>query len=81
MLSYATVTRATRTARAGAEPPRRATPQSRQARLDAELLGLLVTTWAVRTGRTPPARPPQQLTAEELIEFWSDDHTAGGKAS
>ncbi|MGW4644016.1 hypothetical protein ACWEN6_36230 [Sphaerisporangium sp. NPDC004334] len=73
MLSFATVTRA---ARMGAKPPRHAAPHPREARLDAELLGLLITTWAVRTGRTPPAGPPHQLTPEELIAFWSDPQTA-----
>ncbi|MFC4533908.1 hypothetical protein [Sphaerisporangium dianthi] len=73
MLSFATITR---TARAAARPARAATPKARQTRLDEELLGLLVTTWAVRTGRTPPRRPPHQLTAEELMDFWADDETA-----
>ncbi|MBO3751923.1 hypothetical protein J5X84_38135 [Streptosporangiaceae bacterium NEAU-GS5] len=40
---------------------------------DAQLATMLVTTWALQTGRIPPRRPPDQLSAEELIEFWADD--------
>ncbi|MEV1245273.1 hypothetical protein ACIBO2_02720 [Nonomuraea sp. NPDC050022] len=45
---------------------------------DDQLLILLVTTWALTTGRTPPNRPADQLTAEELIAFWTDEQTATG---
>ncbi|MFF0309872.1 hypothetical protein ACFYSC_20790 [Streptosporangium sp. NPDC004379] len=44
---------------------------------DDQLLILLVTTWALTTGRIPPNRPSDRLTREELIEFWADEHTAG----
>lgn len=40
---------------------------------DAELARSLYTTWAVRTGRALRAVPVTELTADELIEFWSDD--------
>lgn len=45
---------------------------------DDQLLTLLVTAWALDTGRIPPTRPPEQLTAAELIDFWADDQTATG---
>ncbi|NUW32395.1 hypothetical protein HTZ77_13280 [Nonomuraea sp. SMC257] len=45
---------------------------------DDQLLILLVTTWALATGRTPPGRPADRLTPEELIEFWADEQTASG---
>jgi hypothetical protein len=41
------------------------------------LLVLLVSTWVLATGRTPPNRPPSELSSAELIEFWADDRTAG----
>ena len=34
---------------------------------------LLVDIWTLATGRTLRDVPPHELTAEELIEFWSDD--------
>lgn len=40
---------------------------------DAELARSLYTTWAVRTGRALRAVPVTELTADELIDFWSDD--------
>jgi hypothetical protein len=52
-----------------------------RARLDDELLALLVTTWAVHTGRRPPERAPHLLAPEELIDFWSDDLTAAPRPS
>jgi hypothetical protein len=55
---------------------RRSVPTAQQVRLEEELLVLLVTTWAIRTGRMPPARPPGRLTPEELMEFWADDQIA-----
>jgi hypothetical protein len=34
---------------------------------------ILITTWALATGRTLRADvPPDQLTERELIEFWAD---------
>ena len=35
---------------------------------------LLVDIWTLATGRTLRDVPPDELTAEELIDFWSDDH-------
>jgi hypothetical protein len=36
---------------------------------------LLVDIWTLATGRTLRGDvPPHELTAEELIDFWSDDH-------
>ncbi|TYB48993.1 hypothetical protein [Actinomadura chibensis] len=35
---------------------------------------LLFTAWAARTGRAIPAGPVAELTPEEIIEFWVDDH-------
>ncbi|MET9064116.1 hypothetical protein [Streptosporangium sandarakinum] len=52
-------------------------PVSLQVNDDDQLLILLVTTWALATGRIPPNRPADQLTREELIELWADEHTAG----
>ncbi|WP_424533767.1 hypothetical protein ACOZ38_25880 [Sphaerisporangium viridialbum] len=75
MLCFATMPR---TICAAALYPRRLVSAAQQVRVDEELLVLLVTTWAIRTGRIPPARPPGQLTAEELMEFWADDQIATG---
>ncbi|GAA5074203.1 hypothetical protein HNP84_009468 [Thermocatellispora tengchongensis] len=41
---------------------------------DDLLLILLVTTWALRSGRIPPGTPPGRLGADELIAFWADPH-------
>ena len=39
-----------------------------------QLLAMLLTTiWAVRTGRTLPPVPVNELSAEELVNFWADD--------
>jgi hypothetical protein len=36
---------------------------------------LLIHTWTLITGKTLRCDvPPQELTEEELIDFWSDDH-------
>ncbi|MEU8041075.1 hypothetical protein [Streptosporangium sp. NPDC049078] len=56
-------------------------PPSPWAHDDDQLLTLLVTVWALITGRTPPCRPSDELTDTELIAFWADDHTAGIPAS
>lgn len=40
---------------------------------DEHLLVTLLTTWVLATGRTPPAARPDDLTPEELIDFWADD--------
>lgn len=45
---------------------------------DEQLLILLVTIWALQSGRIPPSRPPDQLGAAELIAFWADERTATG---
>ncbi|MGW0805749.1 hypothetical protein [Nonomuraea sp. NPDC002799] len=42
---------------------------------DERLLVTLLTTWVLATGRPPPAVRPDDLTPEELIDFWADDHT------
>lgn len=48
---------------------------------DDQLLTLLVTVWALTTGRIPPNRPADELTETELIAFWADDQTAGSPAT
>ncbi|NRQ33678.1 hypothetical protein HII36_17735 [Nonomuraea sp. NN258] len=40
---------------------------------DEQLLITLVTTWVLATGRMPPAARPDELSPEELIDFWADD--------
>ncbi len=42
---------------------------------DDELVArLLIDTWTLATGKTPPCDVPlHELTKEELIDFWSDD--------
>ncbi|WP_131738752.1 hypothetical protein [Actinomadura roseirufa] len=41
---------------------------------DTAVLALsLFTTWAARTGRSLPAGPVDDLSPEEIIEFWVDD--------
>ncbi|MEV4165519.1 hypothetical protein [Nonomuraea dietziae] len=42
-------------------------------REDEWLLNVLVTTWALTTGRLPPRGRPEALSRDELIEFWADD--------
>jgi hypothetical protein len=43
---------------------------------DDELIArLLIHTWTLTTGKTLRGDvPPHELTEEELIDFWSDDH-------
>lgn len=55
---------------------------SRQIRAEDDLLAyLLVNTWRLRTGRVLRSDvPPAQLSVEELIDFWVDDHVARGDA-
>jgi hypothetical protein len=51
------------------EPAAPTTPRS-----DDELLAFLLTlTWSLLTGRTLRDAAPEDLMAEELIEFWADD--------
>lgn len=39
---------------------------------------LLIDIWTLATGKTLRCDvPPGELTAEELIDFWSDDHLEG----
>ncbi|MFE3453503.1 hypothetical protein ACFXJ8_31715 [Nonomuraea sp. NPDC059194] len=45
-------------------------------REDEWLRDVLITTWALTTGRLPPRDPPEALSIEELIEFWADDRLA-----
>jgi len=47
---------------------------------DDELLArLLIDTWTLTTGKMLRGDvPPQELTEEELIDFWSDDHLDPG---
>jgi hypothetical protein len=43
---------------------------------DEVLAGLLIRMWALASGRTLRRDvPPEQLSAEELIDFWADDMT------
>jgi hypothetical protein len=44
-------------------------------RSDDEIIGhLLIDTWTLITGRVLRSDvPPQELSADELIEFWADD--------
>ena len=42
---------------------------------DELLVLLLIDTWTLITGKMLRRDvPPQELTEEELIQFWSDDH-------
>jgi hypothetical protein len=67
-----------RAARTTANHRRRSCSAAPQAGLEEDLLTLLVLTWAIRTGRTPPDRPPHQLSETELVDFWADEHTVTG---
>jgi hypothetical protein len=60
-------------------PGARSVPSARSASSedDDQLRGLLMTVWALTSGRRPPDRPVEQLDAGELIAFWADDLTAG----
>ena len=47
-------------------------------RADCLLAAILITNWALATGRSLPAGvTPQSLSEEELISFWADDQMAG----
>ncbi len=39
---------------------------------DDHLALMLMTVWALSTGRRPPPRPIWSLTEEELIVFWAE---------
>lgn len=43
-----------------------------------EMATLLVTVWALQSGRIPLTPPFDRFTAEELMTFWADDLTATG---
>ncbi|GAA2418558.1 hypothetical protein GCM10010404_91440 [Nonomuraea africana] len=43
-----------------------------------EMACLLVTIWALESGRIPLTPPFGRFTAEELITFWADDLTVTG---
>jgi hypothetical protein len=61
---------------AGGPQPRRANTPDPQ-RSDDELIAfMLIRIWALTTGRTLRRDvPPDQLSAEELIDFWADPAT------
>ncbi|MFG2000908.1 hypothetical protein ACGFNU_17355 [Spirillospora sp. NPDC048911] len=40
---------------------------------DRHLARLLMTTWALISGRAVPDAPPSRLTERQLIDFWADD--------
>jgi hypothetical protein len=40
---------------------------------DRAIALLLVSAWAIRTGRVLRPVPFNELTAEELVNFWADD--------
>jgi hypothetical protein len=42
------------------------------------MASLLVTIWALQSGRIPLTPPFDRLTEQELITFWADDLTATG---
>jgi hypothetical protein len=42
---------------------------------DDSLARVLISTWTLITGRTLRSDvPPRELSEEELIDFWADDH-------
>lgn len=50
--------------------------QSADARDDDLLAGILVRMWTLASGRTLPSGVrPEQLSKDELIDFWADDLT------
>ncbi len=53
---------------------------SRDAKAEDDLLAfLLIHTWTLITGRILRSDlPPDRLSEDELIEFWSDERTASG---
>lgn len=49
---------------------------------DDELLArLLIHTRMLTTGRTLRDVPPDELTEQELIDFWADDHLSSDAAA
>ncbi|RMI42070.1 hypothetical protein EBO15_20670 [Actinomadura harenae] len=62
--------------------PGRARPPNAPPADDADLALLLITTWALRSGRSLRPVPVHALTIEELETFWADDQlTDDGLAS
>ncbi|PRX01278.1 UNVERIFIED_ORG: hypothetical protein CLV66_12449 [Actinomadura viridilutea] len=49
-----------------------ATARTAQFTEDDQLLLLLIAMWELRTARPAPTRPLQEMTEDELIEFWSE---------
>lgn len=45
---------------------------------DELLAFLLVCTWVLATGRPFPLVPLQEMTEQELIDFWADDYSNPG---
>ncbi|MEU5879070.1 hypothetical protein [Spirillospora sp. NPDC047279] len=59
---------------ATSEPPEPAGPTGAGGSTEDENLAkMLMTTWALRSGRDVPLTPPTRLDEEELIDFWADD--------
>ena len=51
-------------------------------RADDLLAAILITNWALATGRTLPAGvSPQSLSEEDLINFWADDRMASASGA
>lgn len=42
---------------------------------DELLAFLLVSTWVLATGRPFPRVPLQEMTEQQLIDFWADDYS------
>ena len=51
-------------------------------RADDLLAAILITNWALATGRTLPAGiSPRSLSEEDLISFWADDRMASASGA
>jgi hypothetical protein len=48
---------------------------------DQALALILITAWAVRTGRVLRPVPISELSPAELVEFWADDQLEDGLAA
>lgn len=44
---------------------------------DGLVAALLMRMWALASGHAMPEGPPDQLSEEDLIEFWADDMRLG----
>jgi hypothetical protein len=61
---------------AGSPSPRRVNGPDPQRSDDEHIAYMLIRIWALTTGRTLRSDvPPDQLSAEELIDFWADPAT------